>query len=160
MRTATVVSKSYNYKTLCLVLLFITALSASGYSQKEVHGNIADHQGETVSGENKEEPKPVGVDIMRSNFNSGNRYAEEFWRQTNKAYEEAKKAISNYAETYNETMDMVREELDKWQGDYAQGYNETMEMVRKKDRLPGIRYGTDGLKRFNRSAESDTILRP
>lgn len=180
MRTATAVSQSYIFKTLSLGLIMISAFSAPGFSQKEVSKNITDHQGEPVSVENLEEPKSVGIDSLRSNFNSGNSYAEEFWRQTNKAYEEANKSLNNYAETYNETMDMVMQELGKWRGDYAHEYNETMGMVHKElrkyggtttpkesadnlilpryDRLPGNRFGTDGLKR--RSAERDAILGP
>jgi hypothetical protein len=181
MRTALAGSKSYILKALCLVVLMIVH-SAPGFSQNVTRESIPDNDKDRVSVENLEETKSVDLDSLRSNFNSGNSYAEEFWQQTNKAYEEANKSLSNYAETYNETMGMVMEELDKWRGDYAYEYNETMGMVHKemrkysgtatpeesagnfllprKDNLPGNRYGTDGLNRFGRSAGKDAILGP
>jgi hypothetical protein len=157
-------------------------MSMKKREQNVTRDSIPDNHKDRVSVENLEEPNTVGIDSLSSNSNSGNSHAEEFWRQTNKANEEANRSLYNYAETYNETMDMVREELGKWRGDYAYEYKETMGMVHKemrkysgaetpeeaagnfllprKDNLPGNRYGTDGLKRFARSAGKDAILGP
>jgi hypothetical protein len=181
MRTAIGASMSYVINAFCLVLLMSAVFSAPGFSQNVIHESIKDNEGDRVSGENAEEPKSVDYDFQSGNPNAGNSHAEEFWRQTNKAYEEANKSLYNYAETYNETMDMVKKELDSWLGNYAEGYNETMGMMHEELRkysdsglpeesfghslipgnrsLPGSRLG-EGLNRFKRSPERDTILGP
>jgi hypothetical protein len=182
MRTAIVASKSYVIKAFCLIVLMSAVFSATGFSQKVIHEDISDNQGERASGENAEEPESVEFDFQRRNSNAGNSHAQELWRLTNKSYEEANKSLYNYAETFDETMDMVKDQLDKWLGNYAEGYNETMGMVHEEMRkysdtglpeesfrhslipgsrsLPGSRLGEGDYKRFKRSTERDTILGP